>query len=167
MSLKWKYEDVYLMTYLSELAAGTADLVLDKIPIEPHRIGCINVEDVAELIEVATNGAYGLHKENPRGSLKGFVLNLGVSCERRLLGGVANFIDDKGGVVAFRSETGSQSLTMGTTCFELLDRSGSALKLSSQGFCGVFEDAVDAMEEGNISTLLNSFMSRVRDYLLY
>ena len=128
------YEDVCLVTYLLELAAGTTDLLLDESPIEPHRIGCINVDDVAELIEVAADRAQGLHDKDLGGGLKGFVLNLGISCERRLLGGVTNFVDDEGGVVALRSETGSQSRAMGTTCFELRDRSSGAFKLSSQRF---------------------------------
>lgn len=84
-----------------------------------------------------------------------------------LVGGGANGIGDGGCIDMLRCKALRQSWSVGTSISKLLERSGSALELSSQNLGGVLIDAIDALNDGNISLTflqLDSFFGRIEYY---
>ena len=92
---------IFAGTSRSNLAAGTADLILDKLAIEGHSIRTFHVEDVAQGILVAQRGTKCLDDPDLRRRKEDLGLNLGIRSQGGLVCSGADSVLDVCHVVAF------------------------------------------------------------------
>ncbi len=143
------------------LVSHTTDLFDHISAIQTHTERKLRAEDVAKRPLITLDGASRLHSPDLRCRLSSLSLDLRVGGEAGCVGGGADGVLDKLRIVALLVETYSETVCVMTEVFELAEIGGCTNELGCKGLGGVFENAREALDDGDELTLHDGMLALV------